>query len=268
MRDFGLFRNALALIGFVCGLHGAAAVAQSRDFMLNECSSTGQSYFRDFTARTDMKYNGQRVDGTHAINGRIFLETRFDDFACSYARDGRRMVEFFAEGRIRNAYLPGSGATGAGSVVQVTGLRGNDTLNVRSGPGTGNRVVGALTNGTSVRNLGCKMLGSTRWCEIEMMTDMRERGWVAGRYLTLAGSAPPPASGPLETVTGVAAGDVLNVRAGPGTNHRIVGALGNGAQVRNLGCQMQGSSRWCQIEMQTDMRERGWVNARYLTGPT
>ena len=242
------------------------AHAQSRDFMLNECSSISQSYFRDFNARTDMQYNGQRVDGTHAINGRIFLETRFEDFACSYGRSGQRMVEFFAEGSLRNAFLPNSGNTGAASFVQVTGLKSGDTLNVRSGPGTGNSVVGALSNGTPVHNLGCRMQGNTRWCEIEMMTDMRERGWVAGRYLTLAGSAPPPASGSVVTVTGVSTNDVLNVRAGPGTNHRIVGALGNGSQVRQLSCQTQGIARWCQIEMMTDMRERGWVNARFLTG--
>jgi len=153
MRDFGLFRKALVVIGFACGMQGSSAAAQSQEFMLNECSSTGQSYFRNFTARTDMQYNGQRVDGTHAINGRIFLETRSEDFACSYARDGRRMIQFFAEGRVQNAYLPGGGAADQGSIVQVTGLRGGDTLNVRSGPGTGNRIVGALTNGTSVRNL-------------------------------------------------------------------------------------------------------------------
>jgi uncharacterized protein len=66
-------------------------------------------------------------------------------------------------------------------------------------------------------------------------------------------------------VRGVASNDVLNVRSGPGPNYRVVGALGNGDTVRNLGCQSQGSSRWCKIEMMTDMRERGWVNARFLT---
>ena len=263
-----IFRKAFVLFVLLCCVYVEGAAAQSQDFMVNECSSTGQTYFRDFNARTDMQYNGQRVDGTHAINGRIFLETRFEDFACSYERDGRRMVEFFAEGRVQNAYLPGSGSSGQGSVVQVTGLQSGGTLNVRSGPGTNFGIVGVLTNGTSVRNLGCQMQGSTRWCQIEMITDMRERGWVAGRYLTLAGSAPPPAFGPLETVTGVPENDVLNVRAGPGVNYQIVGVLGNGSQVRNLGCQMQGNARWCEIEMQTDMRERGWVNARYLTGQT
>lgn len=91
--------SSLALLtATIIGL-GSPVAAQSREFMMNECSSAGQIYFRDFTARMDVQYDGQRVDGTHAINGRIFLETRFEDFACSYGRSGRRIVEFFAEGR-------------------------------------------------------------------------------------------------------------------------------------------------------------------------
>jgi len=77
-------------------------------------------------------------------------------------------------------------------------------------------------------------------------------------------SSAPGGSGHATRVTGVAANDVLNVRSGPGTNHGIVGALGNGDQVRKLGCESHGNARWCEIEMMTDMRERGWVNARYL----
>ncbi|WP_238371146.1 SH3 domain-containing protein [Heliomarina baculiformis] len=80
-----------------------------------------------------------------------------------------------------------TGSAGAsiamGDMVVVSGLQGTDLLNVRAGPGTGNSVTGQLANGDSVRRLGCQMSGSTEWCEIEMMTDMRERGWVAARYL-------------------------------------------------------------------------------------
>lgn len=194
-----------ALVAATAILVAPQAWAQSRDFMQNECSNVAHGYFRDFTAATDMTYNGQRVDGTHAINGRIFLETRYEDFACSYAPDGRRMVEFFAEGRLRPAYLPGAQQpmppTGGGTIVQVTGVPSGDVLNVRSGPGTGNRIVGALSNGTSVRQLDCRMVGKSRWCQIEMMTDMRERGWVNARYLTsgtathLPGASPAPGGG-------------------------------------------------------------------------
>ena len=93
----------------------------------------------------------------------------------------------------------------------------------------------------------------------------------AGGYCTILASAPPPANRPgggggpnTARVTGVPAGDFLNVRSGAGTNFGVVGQLANGDRVRNLGCQSLGNSSWCQIEMMTDMRERGWVNARYL----
>ncbi|MFZ7093876.1 SH3 domain-containing protein, partial [Primorskyibacter sp. 2E233] len=166
------------------------ASAQPVSKMLDQCSSVAQGYFREPAARTDMRYNGQRSDGTHAINGRIFLETRYEDFACSYRRDGQRMVQFFAEGRVQNAYLPGGGNNTGGSsnVVGVTGVASNDVLNVRGGPGTKYKIVGALANGDQVRKLRCEKHGSSTWCEIEMMTDMHERGWVNARYLT-GGSA-------------------------------------------------------------------------------
>lgn len=173
------------------GVFGACLVAstvsaQPVPVMLDGCARVAQDYFRDWEARSDMQYNGQRTDGSHAVNGRIFLETRFEDFACSYDRTGTTMTEFFAEGRMRNAFLPssGGGQTGGGDTVQVTGLRGNDLLNVRNGPGTTFRITGALANGDNVRRLECQNVGSSRWCQIEMMTDMRERGWVNARYLT------------------------------------------------------------------------------------
>jgi uncharacterized protein YraI len=156
----------------------------------------------------------------------------------------------------------------------VTGVASNDVLNVRSGPGTNYGIVGALGNGDRVRNLRCQTVGSARWCEIEMMTDMRERGWVNGRYLSAGlGAATqlpesPGSSGAGEVlrVTGLAPGGLLNVRSGPGTSYRVTGALGNGDTVRSLGCESTAGGRWCRIQMMTDMRGTGWVSARYLTG--
>lgn len=92
----------------------------------------------------------------------------------------------------------GAKPTDGGNTVRVKGVPANDVLNVRSGPGTGNRIVGALANGDRVRMLGCRNAGGARWCEIEMMSDMRERGWVNARYLAGAvQSRPtPPAAQP------------------------------------------------------------------------
>ncbi len=256
----------ILLASFVAiALLGHAVQAQPVNSMLNECSRTAQDYFRDWEARTDMKYNGQRVDGTHAINGRIFLETRFEDFACSFGRNGARMVEFFAEGRLQNAFLPGgggsnrpSGRPNRPSIVQVTGVPPNDVLNVRNEPSPRARIVGALGNGDSVRNLGCSTQGSSTWCQIEMMTDMRERGWVNARYLSrgaatqLPESAPPapPAAGETRTVRvqfsggsngtefrdtiapGASVRYLLNARNGQSLYVRVVGN-GLGYQILN-----------------------------------
>lgn len=63
---------------------------------------------------------------------------------------------------------------------QVQGL-GSDTLNVRSGPSTNNGVIATVRNGDTLRNLGCTMNGSTRWCQVQ--TPNGQQGWVAGRYL-------------------------------------------------------------------------------------
>ncbi len=99
-------------------------------------------------------------------------------------RDAGRTVGYSIDVYI----APGSGSQGGassegGDTVRVTGVPANDVLNVRSGPGTGNRLVGALANGDNVRMLGCQDVGNSRWCEIEMMTEMKERGWVNARYL-------------------------------------------------------------------------------------
>lgn len=275
MKYLSLFRSSiLAASTLFCAQAGPAS-AQSQALMMNECEGVAQTYFGDRQAQSDMRYNGQRVDGTHAINGRIFLETRAEDFACSYDRSGRRMTEFFAEGRLRNAYLPGgTGNSSGGTMMRVTGVPAGDVLNVRSGPGTSNRVVGALGNGDTVRRLTCQAQGRAEWCQIEMMTEMRERGWVNARYLTgesavqLPETSQPDRTGEVVRVTGLSSGGILNVRSGPGTSFSIVGALTNGSTVREIRCNGASRNGWCQIEMMTDMRGRGWVSARYLTRGT
>lgn len=82
------------------------------------------------------------------------------------------------------------GLAGGPDFWQVRGVPAGDTLNVRSGAGTSNRVVGALANGDRVRNLGCEMAGTARWCRIEAASGQALTGWVSGRYLVEAGAEP------------------------------------------------------------------------------
>ena len=71
---------------------------------------------------------------------------------------------------------------------QVTGVASNDTLNIRSGPGTVNRVVARAPNGAVLRNLGCQDSGSNRWCKVET-PDGSIRGWVKGQFLRESGGS-------------------------------------------------------------------------------
>lgn len=79
------------------------------------------------------------------------------------------------------APIPVPSMDGGPDYWQVQGLGGSDTLNVRSGPSTTNSVVATVGNGDTLRNFGCTMNGSTRWCQVQ--TPRGQQGWVAGRYL-------------------------------------------------------------------------------------
>lgn len=70
---------------------------------------------------------------------------------------------------------------------QVTGVASDDHLNVRTGPGTSNRVVALAPNGAVFRNLGCQGTGNSRWCHVETPNGQIS-GWVAGRFLRESGA--------------------------------------------------------------------------------
>lgn len=70
------------------------------------------------------------------------------------------------------------------SLYRVVGLTGSQTLNVRSGPGEGYRVLAELSPGTGRLQLGgCRRAGATQWCEIATTRGIPVRGWVNSRYL-------------------------------------------------------------------------------------
>ncbi len=172
-----------------------ASNAASRDQMLDKCARAGQKFFREPTARTEMRYNGQRTDRTHAVGGEIFLENRAAHFSCSFRPNGHQIVDFVADGRSHNEFLASHGEHHGGNersqesdYVTVHGVPQNDVLNVRSGPSAQSRIVGALANGDRVRNLGCRNEGGSRWCRIQMLDDMKSEGWVNDRYLKESGA--------------------------------------------------------------------------------
>jgi len=97
------------------------------------------------------------------------------------------------------------------------------TLNVRSGPGTNNAILGSLKHGDKITYTD----DVSGWLKI---TFSGKTGYVSKSFVT-----DNPASNNT-TTTGQKTGTVnatggLNVRSGPGTNHSIIGGLSNGAKV-------------------------------------
>jgi Bacterial SH3 domain len=89
------------------------------------------------------------------------------------------------------------GLAGGPDFWAVQGIAEGETLCLRSGPSTSDDVVGKLSNGMLVRNLGCKVEGTVRWCHVATRGDGSIGGWTAGRYLVEAAA---PGSGGVTTV--------------------------------------------------------------------
>jgi uncharacterized protein YraI len=158
----------------------------------------------------------------------------------------------------------------------VKGLASNERLGVRLEPRSGSTVLATLKNNEIVRNLGCRMTGTVRWCRIRSITGMDVTGWVAARYLRESRGPveiqPPDGGGSgagpdFYVVRGLVAGDTLNVRSKASTQGTVIARLSQGTRVRNLGCEVVGQTRWCKIRTIGDVEVTGWVNGRYLREP-
>lgn len=187
-------------------------------------------------------------------------------------------ARFLVEG---GAKPPGDDLDGGPDFWAVRGLAQGDRLNVRLEPRATSPALATLKEGEIVQNLGCRRTGEVRWCRIRSTTGMDVTGWVAGRYLRESAAPPavrPPAGGSdgdgdghgdghgpdFYIVTGVAAGDFLNVRSKASTNGTVIARLARGAKVKNLGCERVGQTRWCKIRTLGGVEVTGWVNGRYL----
>jgi uncharacterized protein YraI len=134
----------------------------------------------------------------------------------------------------------------------VVNVASDDVLNVRAGAGVSHAIVGAIPpNGTGIQVTGAgEQVDDALWVPIKYK---EIAGWVNSNYL----------SHQLYTVVNVASDDVLNVRAGAGVAHSIVGTIpphGMGVEVTGAGEQVD-SSLWAPVEYRGIT---GWVNSNYL----
>ena len=116
-------------------------------------------------------------------------------------------------------------------------------LRIRSGAGTGNAIVGNLSNGAAVTILEQKTVGGTTWGRID-------KGWISLDYVRLSGSS--------QTITGrINVQEFLRVRSGPGTNYSIAGFLGPNDKVTITELRSVGGTAWGKID-------KGWISMDYV----
>ena len=88
---------------------------------------------------------------------------------------------------------------------------------------------------------------------------------LAAVALTACDSDGRLAVGPaLYEVGGVEDGDMLKLRAGPGTGYDIRAGLPNGTVVRASDCQRIGGTRWCEVALRDTPSMTGYVSQTYL----
>ena len=78
-----------------------------------------------------------------------------------------------------------------------------------------------------------------------------------------SGSETPIQTGQYE-VYGVEDGDMLKLRAGPGTGYNVVVGLPNTTVLRVYDCQPTGGTRWCSVSLLNTPKTRGHVSRAYL----
>ncbi len=70
-------------------------------------------------------------------------------------------------------------------------------------------------------------------------------------------------SGEFEVV-GVETGDMLKLRAGPGTGFSMIAGVPNGSILRVQSCERTGGTRWCKVSLKESRGLDGYVSWAYL----
>jgi N-acetylmuramoyl-L-alanine amidase len=179
-----------------------------------------------------------------------------------YSANGYKWWEVYVDGSKNTGFVAGvfltvvsSGPFSIGDTVYVT----SDSLNVRSGPGTGYSVIDVITYGTNGLIIdGPVTANGYVWYEIEYVGGAYA-GWVASDFLALV-STGGFAIGDILMVTS----DTLNVRSGAGTGYSVIDTLVYGNQVVVLdGPYVADGYTWYEVSYSFG-GYTGWVAGEYL----
>ena len=126
----------------------------------------------------------------------------------------------------------------------------DETLRVRSGPGTTYAIAGYLFNGAKVEITEQKTVNGMRWGKIS-------KGWICLDYVQLDGQNTQPETSAPQTIKRTVTTDCLRIRSGAGTNNKIVGFLYKGNKVEILETTKVGNTTWGRIV-------NGWISLNYV----
>jgi uncharacterized protein YraI len=141
---------------------------------------------------------------------------------------------------------------------QATVTAGVVRLNVRSGPGTENAIVGGLAGGTALTILETSSDGG--WFKVQVAS-LSEPGWVSAQFVTRGGAAAPAApagDAPASTGTVHVIVAAANIRSGPGTGFARIAGANNGTTLETTGTNDAGD--WYRIKVPGSGAE-GWIAA-------
>ncbi len=138
-------------------------------------------------------------------------------------------------------------------------------LNVRAGPGTAHARVASIAGGSTTRyDILGKDAATATWYQIRFSSTVT--GWVHGDYVQthgdLSGLAVTWTPGPQLSLKASTTYN-LNVRAGAGTNHRVVGSIPGGSTTRyDILGKNAATPTWWRIQFSSTLT--GWVHANYV----
>ena len=133
--------------------------------------------------------------------------------------------------------------TPASSNQKVTIVNCKNSVNVRSGAGKSNSLIGYAPKNAQYQLLSTIKVGSDTWYKVQYTS--AKVGYIHGDYIQVSTGTPgTPSAG--QTVTIVNCNNSVNVREGAGTNTKKLGTAPKGATYKYLG--MSSDGNWYKIQ--------------------
>ena len=89
------------------------AAAASPEIMMAQCRDRAHTKLHASVKDIETKYEGQRTDGTHAVNGTAYLQNKTVTFQCSFNKKGSKIIRFVAN-KPENSSGSGEAASSVG----------------------------------------------------------------------------------------------------------------------------------------------------------